>query len=86
MTPENAAELHARTIAELGVMRILLTCLAKQSPDPAALLADFDQAVEEQRHQMEVRDGVPDERFDRFADLYTRAIAAAGGIPPPAKR
>jgi len=82
MTPENAAELHLKAIAEMSVMRIMLTCLARQSPDARALLEDFEQSVEEQRHLIELG-GTKDERFDRYATLYAKSIAVAGDIPWP---
>ena len=83
MTPENAKELHLRTVAEMAIMRILLTCLCRQSPDAKALLADFEQSVEEQRGLEEVSTAQKDERFEFFAALYAKSIAVAGDIPRP---
>ena len=82
MTPENNKELHLRTVAEMGVMRILLTCLCRQIPDAKRLLEDFEQSVAEQRHQIELG-GSKDERFDLFAERYARWIAVAGDIQRP---
>jgi len=82
VTPENNKELHLRTVAEMGVMRILLTCLCRQIPDAKRLLEDFEQSVEEQRHQIELG-GSKDERFDLFAERYARWIAVAGDIQRP---
>jgi hypothetical protein len=82
MTPESSKEQHLTTIAEMAIMRILFTCLVRQSPNVKELLVDFEQCVEEQRHQIELS-GSGDERFDLFAERYTRWIAVAGNIPRP---
>jgi len=74
--------MHLRTIAEMGVMRILLTGLCRQIPDAKRLLEDFEQSVEEQRHQTELG-GSKDERFDSVAENYARWIAVAGDTPKP---
>ena len=82
MTPDSSQEVHLRTIAELAIMRILLTSLCRQSPDARALLADFEQSVEEQRHLHEVTTGQKDQRFESCVALYSKAIRVVGDIPP----
>lgn len=57
MTPENNAELHRRTVTEMAITRILLTCLVRQVADPKVLQADFDQSVDEQRSLGELNSG-----------------------------
>ena len=76
MTPESETELHLRTVAEMVVMRILFTCLCRQSPDAKALLADFEQSVEEVIHAEELRTLQRDHRLDFFASLYSKSAKA----------
>ncbi len=83
ISPENNKELHLRAVAELAVIRILLTALCRQCPDPQRLLSDFEQAAEEQRGFVELS-GARDERFEHFVALYSKSIVVAGDIPPPA--
>lgn len=76
ITPANNKELHLRAVAEMAVMRVLLTCLCRQVPDRKELLAEFDQRVEELIHAGEVRTAEPDDRLAFFADLYRRSVVA----------
>ena len=82
MKPEQSAEQHLQTIAEMSLMRMLLMVLADQSPNPKELLSNFEQRVEEGRHTIELT-GAKDERFESFAEMYSRWIAVAQGIPRP---
>ncbi len=74
MTPENNTELHLRTVAELAVIRALLSSLCRQMPDAQQLREEFEQRLEEIRHAEQVRTGQVDHQFEKIAGVYLRSV------------
>lgn len=73
-------EIALRHIAEMTAMRIAITCLLRHVPDAPALLKDFEQSAEEQRHLIELG-GQQDPRFEQAVARWSKWIAQAGTGP-----
>ena len=73
----------SKNTAEMTMVRQLLIALCRQASDPAALLADFDQGVEEARHIDQVRNKVEDPFFEDAARQFRILIASGADSQKP---